>query len=274
MKLKRIPPGTTTLVSSLPRALDGGRVGALLLHGFTGTPRDLEALGARLHEAGLSVRIPRLPGHGTNGRDFLQTGWRDWLRSAADAYMDLRAQCDQVHVVGFSMGGLLAVLLAARFPVERLVLMAPALQARNPFLPLTPLLSLFLRRVPAAVTATQEILDPDYEVQAREYWRWRFVPQAASLFRLQRMGRRALPLVKADTLTVVGDQDQSVPLSVIALVKKRAAAARTEHIVVPKGTHLVLAGAEGDKAMTSVARWLTGSVGAARARRRSAAFPR
>jgi carboxylesterase len=256
MKLKRVPRDTATLRSALPRTLAGGRVGALLIHGFTGTPRELEGLAERLQEAGLSVHVPRLPGHGTNGRDFLQSGRRDWLRAAADAYMDLRARCDTVHLVGFSMGGLLAVLLAARFPVERLVLLAPALQARNRLLPFTPILSLFLRRVPWAVTTTQEILDPDYAVQAREYWRWRFLPQAASLFRLQLMARRALPRVRADTLTVVGDQDRSVPVSVIALVEKLAAAARTEHLVVRKGTHLILAGPDGAAVMERVTRWL------------------
>jgi carboxylesterase len=256
MRLRGIPRDTSALPTALPRSLDGGRTGALLIHGFTGTPRDLAGLGKRLQEAGLTVSIPRLPGHGTNGRDFLQSGWRDWLRAAVDAYVDLKARCPTIHVVGFSMGGVLAVLLAAQFPVERLALLAPALRAKNPLLPFTPILRLFARRMRWPITTSQEIEDPDYEVLAREYWQWRYSAQAASLLRLQRMARRSLPKVTADTLTLLGDADRSVPLSVIPLIEGRISAARTKHVVIENGMHLILSGENGERAVDEVVRWL------------------
>jgi carboxylesterase len=154
MRWHGIPDDTTTLASALPRSLDGGKVGAILYHGFTGTPRDLAALGEALQRRGLSVRIPRLPGHGTNGGDFLGSGWHDWLRSAADAYADLRASCRRIHLVGFSMGGSIAVILASRFEVDRLVLLAPALRTSNPLLPLSPFLKLLFTRVRWPVTGS------------------------------------------------------------------------------------------------------------------------
>jgi carboxylesterase len=257
MNLRRIPADVRSLATSLPRFLPGGREGALLLHGFTGTPRDLAALGGRLHEGGLSVSIPRLPGHGTSGRDFLQTGWRDWLRAAVDAFADLRARCDTAHLVGYSMGGILAVLLASRFPVGRLVLLAPALRARNPLLPLSPVLRLFFRRVRWSVTTTQAIDDPDYEAQAREYWRWRYAPQSASLLRLQRMAKRALVRVTSDTLTLLGDEDRAVPLSVIPFIEGRIGTARARHQVIEKATHLLLGGAQAERVIAQTCSWLT-----------------
>jgi carboxylesterase len=142
MRWHGIPDDTATIASALPRSSPGGTVGVILIHGFTGTPRDLQGLGEALQGRGLAVRIPRLPGHGTNGRDFLATGWRDWLRCGADAYADLHAICPRIHLVGYSMGGSIAVILAARFKVERLVLLAPALRTTNPLLPLSPLLKL------------------------------------------------------------------------------------------------------------------------------------
>jgi len=261
MNLRRIPAATRSLATALPRFLPGGREGVLLLHGFTGTPRDLAGLGGRLGEGGFAVSIPRLPGHGTNGEDFLQTGWRDWLRAAVDAFSDLRARCETVHLVGYSMGGLLAVLLASRFPVGRLVLLAPALRASNPLLPVSPFLSLLFRRVRWPVKTVQTIDDPDYEVQAREYWRWRYVPQSASLLRLQRMARRALGAVTSETLTLAGDEDRSVPLSVIPFIAKRIGAGFVRHEVVENATHQLLGGAQAERVIAATCRWLAGSRG-------------
>jgi len=256
MKLRRIPPDTTSLSTALPLSLPGGSIGALLIHGFTGTPRDLADLAARLQARGLTVSVPRLPGHGTNGRDFLQSGWRDWLRASVDAYADLRARCQTVHVVGFSMGGILAVLLAARFPVRRLVLLAPALRTSSSLLPFSPVLKLFIRRRHVASPSEVENADPDSMVLAREYWDWRYSGQAASLLHLKRMARRYLPRVAADTLTIVGDADRNVPVSVITLIERRISAALTRHLVVEKGAHLILGGEQGGRVADEAVSWL------------------
>jgi carboxylesterase len=212
-----------------------------------------EGLAAR----GLTVCAPRLPGHGTNGRDFMQSGWRDWLREATDAMLNLRSRCDTVHVVGYSMGGILAVLLASRFAVGRMVLLAPALRARNPLLPITPLLALFIRRVPWPLREPSVPFDRDAEVLAREYWKWRYPAQAASLLRLQRMAVRRLRRVTADTLTIIGSSDQAVPQSVLPLIERRIGARKKGHVVVAGATHLLLTGAQGGKVIEQTVSWLT-----------------
>jgi carboxylesterase len=258
MIFRRVPCDTAALLSTLPVLLPGGKEGALLLHGFTGSPMELSGLGQRLHAAGLSVSIPRLPGHGTRGDDFLQTGWRDWLRAAVDAWADMSVRCKTVHVVGHSMGGILAVLLASRFPVGKLVLLAPALQASSPLLPLTPLVGLFVHRVRWPITGTRKVIDHDTEVLAREYWSWRFPAQLASVYRLQRMARQALRRVTAKTLVVVGRQDRTVPTSVTALVERRIGETNVRHLVLERATHQILAGDDGQRAIDAAAGWICG----------------
>ncbi len=61
-----------------PFSHDGGTVGVVLCHGFTGTPQSLRAWAEALAAAGHSVRLPRLPGHGTTWPEMNTTTWRDW----------------------------------------------------------------------------------------------------------------------------------------------------------------------------------------------------
>jgi carboxylesterase len=257
----RIPADTKVLRTALPRRFPGRSSVAdeavLVIHGFTGWPGELAFLGERLSGAGLAVSIPRLPGHGTNAHDFMQTGWRDWLRAATDAYLELAAGHPRVHLVGFSMGGLLAILLASRFPVGRLALVAPGVRISNPLLPLSPLFALFMRRMKWPDAKPEGRVDPEDEaVLAREYWSWRFGSQSASVFKLQRMANRALARVTADTLVVLGGKDPTVPLSAWQLVKARIGSTKVEQAVFPRATHQVLTGGDRGPASDAIVRWL------------------
>lgn len=93
-----------------PRTPDG----ALVLHGFTGSPHSMRGLAGALAGIGLAVELPLLPGHGTCLADMVPTRWEDWAGAAEAAYTDLAARCARVMVVGLSMGGTLACWLAGR----------------------------------------------------------------------------------------------------------------------------------------------------------------
>jgi carboxylesterase len=100
---------------------------ALLLHGFNDTPQSMAYLAGRLHAAGYTVLVPRLPGHGCSLREMARDAraplWRAAVREAHDA---LRASHAQVYLCGQSMGGALALLEAIdRADVPALALLAP-----------------------------------------------------------------------------------------------------------------------------------------------------
>jgi carboxylesterase len=90
----------------------GGPVGVLLCHGFTGSPQTLRSWADYLAAQGLSVSLPRLPGHGTTWQDLARTGWQDWYREVDAAFGALAGRCEQTFVFGISMGGCLAFRLA------------------------------------------------------------------------------------------------------------------------------------------------------------------
>lgn len=85
------------------------RAGILLLHGFAGDVEEIKPLREYLEQRGYMVECPLLPGHGLTKRELAVTSCEDWINAAERAYLDLSGKCDKLIVVGFSMGGLLAV---------------------------------------------------------------------------------------------------------------------------------------------------------------------
>jgi carboxylesterase len=95
-----------------PYAADGGAVGVLISHGFTGTPQSLRPWAEHLAAAGYAVRLPRLPGHGTTWQELNSTRWQDWYAEVERAYGELAVRCETVFVAGLSMGATLVTRLA------------------------------------------------------------------------------------------------------------------------------------------------------------------
>jgi carboxylesterase len=95
-----------------PFAADGGPVGAVLCHGLTGMPGSMRGWAEGLADAGLTVRVPRLPGHGTRWQDANKVSWRDWYGELERTFDDVRRRCERTFVMGLSMGGTLVLRLA------------------------------------------------------------------------------------------------------------------------------------------------------------------
>ena len=111
-----------------PYRHEGGEVGVLLCHGFTGSPQSLRPWAEYLAERGLTVSLPLLPGHGTRWQDMQLTGWQDWYAEVDRELRALLERCAQVFVFGLSMGGALALRLAAKHgdAVSGVVVVNPA----------------------------------------------------------------------------------------------------------------------------------------------------
>lgn len=126
-----------------PFVHDGGPVAALLVHGFTSTPQSMRPWGQFLVEHGYTVRIPRLPGHGTSWREANLTTWEDWYAEVERSFIDLRERHHKVFVMGQSMGGTLALRLAERRPRELagVVLANPSLHTEHRLRDVTKLMA-------------------------------------------------------------------------------------------------------------------------------------
>lgn len=140
---------------SLPAAPERGphpglRVGALVCHGFTGSPASMRPWAEHLAALGYAVEMPLLPGHGTTWRDMNTTTWDDWYDVVRASFDKLRRENDHVVLAGLSMGGALSLRLAADRPdeVAGIAVVNPAVTSANKQLKALPLLRLLLPSIP------------------------------------------------------------------------------------------------------------------------------
>jgi carboxylesterase len=132
-----------------PYYYPGGPIGCLLVHGFTASPQELHGLGEHLAGEGHAVLGVRLFAHATKIDDMLRARWTDWYASVEDGYHLLRGACDQIVVMGLSLGAVLAFLLAADHPLTGVVAMsAPFAPRLDPRLRLARLVKGVVRFIP------------------------------------------------------------------------------------------------------------------------------
>lgn len=117
---------------------DAARPACILLHGFGGTPFEMEPPAEALRRAGFSVALPLYPGHGLTMTDFRKTFFSDWLRYAEQQFLNLCEQHNRVVLTGFSMGGSIALFLAAKYAalpqLAGVAALAPAYTISRPYL--------------------------------------------------------------------------------------------------------------------------------------------
>lgn len=133
--------------SAEPFYIPGGKTGCLLLHGFTGTPKEMRFLGESLAADGYTVLAQRLFAHATRPTDITRARWWDWLASVEDGLNLLKGSTQRQVVMGLSMGGILSLITAARYNVAGAVSFStpcdlPAAPWQKALLPLLGLLDL------------------------------------------------------------------------------------------------------------------------------------
>ena len=208
-------PGTV-VPGAEPWSADGDEIGVLVLHGFTGSPASVTPWGQAMSREGWTVRVPRLPGHGTTWQEMNRTTWEDWYAEADRNFRELRERCGHVFVMGLSMGGSITLRLAEQYgdAITGIVLVNPAVHSERPDRFLLPVLQLV---VPAFPGISNDIAKPGQDEVAYSKIPLKAAHSLTGLWRL----------VKADLAKV------SQPLLLF-----RSA---TDHVVEPSNSAYILA---------------------------------
>jgi carboxylesterase len=214
---------------------DGGRVGVVLCHGFTGTPQSLRDWAQALADHGLTVRLPLLPGHGTRWQDMNRTRWTDWYGEVDAAFTELRATCDTVFVAGLSMGGALALRLAQEHgtDVAGVVVVNPSVSTEDRRM---AVLLPWLRHVVPSFPGVGSDIKKAGPVELA--YERAPLHAAHSLTHLWKVVSDDLPRVTQPLLVLRSAQDHVVPASSSARVLDGVTSADTTEVVLGDSFHV------------------------------------
>ncbi|MEV0095725.1 alpha/beta fold hydrolase [Streptomyces sp. NPDC050738] len=217
-----------------PYRHEGGEVGVLLCHGFTGSPQSLRPWAEYLAERGLTVSLPLLPGHGTRWQDMQLTGWQDWYAEVDRELRALLERCTTVFVFGLSMGGTLTLRLAAKHgdAVAGLVLVNPANKVHGLAAQALPVVRHLVRSTPGIAS--------DIALEGSEEVGYDRVPlHAAHSFRnFCKLVDRDLPQVTQPVVLLHSPQDHVVPPVDSARILGRISSTDVEEILLEQSYHV------------------------------------
>ncbi len=213
---------------------EGSDVGVLLCHGFTGTPQSMRPWGEHLADRGYTVRIPRLPGHGTTWQEMNDTRWEDWYSCVDAAFRELHQTCERVVVCGLSMGGALALQLAQEHGprISGLVLVNAAVKIDDPRTLLLPVLK---HVVGSLAGVGNDVKKPG--VTELAYTRTPLKALHSQMVAWQSIVRD-LPEVTQPVLLLRSPQDHVVPASSSALILSRISSRDVTEILLEDSYHV------------------------------------
>lgn len=115
----------------------------IIIHGFSGNPWEVEPLGQFLEQLGYEVMTPLLPGHSLNHKRMKKATALDWIQSTEEIIRQAMDENKEIHMIGFSMGAMIASIIGSRFQLSTLVLLSPAVYVFSPNLIKTKLVHFF-----------------------------------------------------------------------------------------------------------------------------------
>lgn len=201
---------------------DGSAPAMLLIHGAHGTPAEMRELGNFLFGKGYTVYCPRLSRYDLKNRP---ASWESWVTMAENALTTMLLYTPKTSIVGLSLGGTIAMILEAIHPLERMVLLAPALRTRM--------------GIKSRFYATVRLVTPTlfYKVAG-----WN-----GEVAKAMDYARRSVKEVKAPTLVLQARDDHVISNRGLNAVRKRLSNGASEVVLLPQGSHAIMRGKAKDE---------------------------
>lgn len=251
---RQVPPEMLDPSLSAPWAVGEGKRAVLLLHGFGGTPPELRVVGEAMAARGWRCYAPLMAGHGATLHDMAASDWTGWVRSAQLPLQALLMECEEVAVVGQSMGALVALHLAAHNPAISSVavmstpLLPPSLQSR-----LLPFVKwAFPWYVP---DGTNDLWRKDGILDLHNY-STHSVRSVGELMRMTHAVIHELPSVRAPVLIVHGSRDTlAAPSHSQRLERLLVASSDVDRVEFPRSGHGISVDVDRFDVADRIAQW-------------------
>lgn len=226
-------------------------IACLIIHGYTGGPYEVEPLAAYLDkEKNWDIYVPTLPGHGEELM-LENVAYTTWIDAAEETMKDLKSKYETIYLIGFSMGGMLAVYLAGKYQVDKLVLLSTSgryLSFKQMMIDLGAVITDGFKGKLA-----ENALYIHYKRKLRQ------VPFRANIefLKLVRYTRAYLKHVESPVFIAQGQQDNLVPPRTVNYLDKEIQSTQKEIVLFEKSKHLICLGEDKDTLNTMIGDFLS-----------------
>ena len=233
-----------------PRIFEGNKTGCLLLHGFSSSPFEMRLLGEHLRQFGYTIHIPLLAGHGISPKHLRKIHWYNWFETAKNELFAIRQKCDKVFVIGLSMGGSLALHLAAHYEINGVISLAAGLYLKNKFSRIVPYIKMFHRFM--TDNSKSDIRD---DVERIKYDK---VPLRAisELLKLFDHLKRDLPDIYVPALIIYSEQDHVIDEKSALTIYKNISSRDKRILKLLQSYHILTLDIEKEKIFSEVSNFI------------------
>ena len=211
-----------------------GHIGIVLVHGFTGSPAAMRPWAEYLNARGYSVRVPRLPGHGTKPADLNNVQWQEWPAKVAAEILELQKNCSKIFVAGLSMGGGTTLNIAASHgeKLSGIILVNPMMHVRG----VSPKLAFLISRViKFGKSVGNDIKRKGVTEYSYDKLPYRGIYQLLTMLKLT---RAALPSITVPMQLFHSVDDHTLPISNTEIVMKEIGSANKSRIELLNSYHV------------------------------------
>ncbi|WP_416147146.1 alpha/beta hydrolase [Salipaludibacillus sp. HK11] len=221
-------------------------IGCLIIHGFAGTPQEVEDIEYHFKKKNWLVYCPELPGHDGTRKGLKSVTYKHWLYKAKVALEELLERCEKVYVIGFSMGGVIASYLSSQYPVDRLVLISSATYYINPKQIIQDVKEWFIEGIQG------ELENDEYYQFYREKIKQTPMSATIEFARMVKKLRPHLDQVTVPTLIVQGESDGLVPKKSADYIYERIQSDEKEIYFFPEAKHYIWFGEEKEQLLHEI----------------------
>lgn len=222
--------------SAEPFFMQGGETGCVLVHGFTGSPKEMRLMGSALNQEGLTVIGVRLAGHATSPEDLIRVRRNDWLASVEDGYHYLDGFCKNIFLAGLSLGGVLSLISASRLDVAGVIAMSAPhelpqdwrLNFAKPLSTLVPWIDKGKSDLRDQKIAQGHVHYPAYPTRG-----------IAEVHALTKDLHAALPKITKPVLLIYSRADQTVPVSHAEKIQHLLGTDQVETLILDDSGHVI-----------------------------------
>ncbi|MEK6908749.1 MAG: alpha/beta fold hydrolase [Nanoarchaeota archaeon] len=241
--IKRRVRGPVPIVSEAKpffKKVPGQKV-ALLLHGFTSSPKEFRDLSNYLAKNGMSSYAPLLPGHGTSPERLAVMSYYHWVESVEEQISMLAQDYNEIYLIGNSFGGNLALICAQYSPkIKGVVTLGTPMFFRRDkvrrfvFFPILRRIKLFQAKKYKTPFAKK--------LMTEKAWSYQSMPlrSLSQLLKLLSLTKKSLPKIKKPLLVMQVDKDHLVDPESSNYIISKSASKYKKIITIPESYHMFL----------------------------------